>query len=220
MSSHSVELTPEPSQIQLGPFKISIPVICLLWGMTLLGGLLLSADYQWRPAVSGETPERWPATPSIASPAGKPILLMFLHPHCPCSRSSLAQLKALLADEPGKAVVQILFFDSPEFKLRIEESDNWKLAHNVPGVTVALDKDGKASRMFGACASGTVVLYDGAGQLQFTGGITAGRGHVGTNPAVEAVTACLNGATVTRRDYPVFGCPISRLPTESKPVLR
>ena len=186
----------------------------------MLVGLFMSADYQWRPAASGQIPTAWPQAAKLVTPAKQPVLLMFLHPYCPCSRASLTELTKLISAEPGKALVRILIFDSPEFKQPANESDLWRQALTIPHAMVDRDLDGVLSRQFGAHASGTVILYDGTGQLQYSGGITAGRGHSGDNPGLQAITAALHGQPVIRRDYPVYGCPISGLSADQKGAVR
>ena len=41
--------------------------------------------------------QRWPPSSQIPLDQTSPTLLLFLHPRCPCSRSSLAELERLLA---------------------------------------------------------------------------------------------------------------------------
>jgi hypothetical protein len=52
-----------------------------------------------------------------------------------------------------------------------------------------------------------VVLYNAAGALLFSGGITAARGHEGDNAGREMVLAHLAANDAGRR-APVFGCPL------------
>jgi hypothetical protein len=53
------------------------------------------------------------------------------------------------------------------------------------------------------------LLYDTAGRLLFSGGITAARGHSGDNAGREAIVALLAGAPTDRTQTPVFGCKLS-----------
>ncbi|MDB5340781.1 MAG: hypothetical protein JWN70_6400 [Planctomycetaceae bacterium] len=220
IDSFKAALAPESSHIRFGRVAIPISLICCVWGLIMVGGVGVIANYQWRPAPSGQTPERWPNSASIASPAGKPVLLMFLHPHCPCSRASLAELTRLMAQVRGKATIQLLFFASEQFEQPAGECPLWKKAITIPDVQVDRDIDGVLARQFGAYSSGKVLLYDRTGQLQFAGGITAGRGHGGDNPGARAIVGALNGQRVLQRSYPVFGCPISAISDEEKGPVR
>ena len=65
---------------------------------------------------------------------------------------------------------------------------------------------GTLPRKLGAETSGHVVLYDEAGNLRFSGGITRSRGHVGESDGARALSALLNGSPATSGNFPVFGC--------------
>lgn len=202
----------ENPHLEIGPLKIPIWIACLIWGVMMFAGLLVTIDYQWHPTTTSKTPEQWPLASPISGPRDQSVMLMFLHPHCPCSRSSLAELANLAKQVPTHPTIKILFLESSDFSVPVEQTAAWRAASAIPQATVQHDQDGKLSRLFGASSSGTLVLYDKTGRLQFAGGITAGRGHSGTNPGIEALTACLNGAGGSRRVFPVFGCPISKIP--------
>ena len=73
------------------------------------------------------------------------------------------------------------------------------------------DRDGPVARAFGASTSGQTLLYDAAARLVFNGGITAARGHSGSNDGRDALVALLNAAVPRRRTTPVFGCSLLRL---------
>jgi hypothetical protein len=73
---------------------------------------------------------------------------------------------------------------------------------------VVIDEGGVEAARFEALTSGQVVLYDGEGRLQFSGGITGARGHLGDNLGLRRVMSLLRGAEPDRTDSPVFGCPL------------
>jgi glyoxylase-like metal-dependent hydrolase (beta-lactamase superfamily II) len=88
----------------------------------------------------------------------------------------------------------------------------------IPTVRVTVDAGGAMARRFGARTSGHAVLYDPAGKLVFTGGITGSRGHEGDNPGSEAVaSAVLSPSTPHVDTTRVYGCalatPTAALPT-------
>jgi hypothetical protein len=53
-----------------------------------------------------------------------------------------------------------------------------------------------------------VILYDAAGRLRFSGGITAARGHAGDNLGRSAIVELLEGDSPTATATPVFGCSL------------
>lgn len=200
--------------------KVRTGLALSVWAGLLAFGMLQSIDYVWRPAVTGVAPRHWPASAQIAPPRNKPVLVMFLHPHCPCSRTSLAELATLVRATPGKLETHVQFLASRELKQPAELSKSWALAQKIPGLHVACDADGQTAKMFGAAASGAVVLYDQFGHLQFAGGITQGRGHGGENQGAAAIAALVRGKPAGCRAHPVYGCPITRSSSASVPDIR
>ena len=51
---------------------------------------------------------RWPATSQLVRDPGRPTLIMFVHPHCPCSRATLAELDRLLSPRRDRVAVRIV----------------------------------------------------------------------------------------------------------------
>ncbi len=71
-------------------------------------------------------------------------------------------------------------------------------------------EDGDEARRFGAATSGHVMLYDAAGRLHFSGGITPARGHEGDSLGRDAVIDLIEAyRSAGRRCSPVFGCPLA-----------
>ncbi len=78
----------------------------------------------------------------------------------------------------------------------------------VTGVGVTRDLDGTESRRFGAATSGQVVVYDDAGRLRFSGGITPSRGHEGDNAGRNAILALISRRGPRIATTRVFGCSL------------
>lgn len=100
-----------------------------------------------------------------------------------------------------------------------EQTDSWRMAAALPGVTVVRDDSGREALRFGAATSGQTLLYDADGALLFSGGITAARGHAGDNAGRSELVSLLNREQSARartlnpeqshRDATsVFGCPL------------
>jgi hypothetical protein len=89
-----------------------------------------------------------------------------------------------------------------------EQTDLWRKASGLPGVTVVRDDDGRVAQLFGAATSGQTLLYDPHGTLLFSGGITGARAHAGENAGRQAVVDLLNREPAARSATSVFGCPL------------
>jgi hypothetical protein len=153
----------------------------------------------------------------MPSASRRPILVMFLHPLCSCSRASLAELREVVARNPGQLTVWLLFLKSPNLAAPAEQSALWQTAKSIPGVNVAADPDGVEARRFGAQTSGHLAVYGSDRNLLFSGGITESRGHVGDNSHLEQVLSVLAGSTAPgSRFAPVYGCALNdRTPTRT-----
>jgi hypothetical protein len=79
----------------------------------------------------------------------------------------------------------------------------------IPGVTVLSDVDGVEAGRFGSLTSGHTFLFDSAGRLLFSGGITGARGHAGENVGENAVVSLINNGSSQRDRTLVYGCSFS-----------
>jgi hypothetical protein len=79
-------------------------------------------------------------------------------------------------------------------------------------VAVQADLKGLIGKKFGAETSGYVLLYNPAGQLLFSGGITGSRGHAGDNAGEDAIIALVNGQNPGVTHTSVFGCSLLNKP--------
>jgi hypothetical protein len=172
--------------------------------------------YELTPGEAGATPRTWPEASHLERKPGLPTLVMMAHPECPCTRASIAELGALLAEYPGQLAAHILFYQPEEDPLFGTKSAAWQSAKAIPGVQISADKEGSEAARFGGETSGDVVLFDPAGRVVFHGGITAARGHLGPNPGVRALQGHLAGASSSASSGPVFGCPITEATSISK----
>lgn len=135
---------------------------------------------------------------------------MFVHPECPCTRASLHELSGLLA-RPAAGVSPVLVVMGPVN----DAAGGWEhtalaaSAGHIPGLTLFMDRDGAEAARFGAETSGHVVLYDPQGRLQFAGGITSSRGHVGDNVGLRTVERLLQHPAAAPAQHAVFGCPLT-----------
>ncbi len=205
---HSSTSAPEAHNQARSKVLIALLVV---WLLALLVGCLLLIDYDTRPGALGPTPEAWPSATGLVRSTAQPTLVMFIHPRCPCSRASVAELARLMEQRTSPVDVRVLFVQPRATPEDWSRTALWRAAEQIPGVRVAVDHGGEESHVFGAATSGQALLYDAAGQLVFRGGITAGRGHFGANPASEKLLAQINAASPTSGAspvHPVFGCSL------------
>jgi hypothetical protein len=183
---------------------LTASVVCWV-ALISLGGWALS-QHAWSAGAAAPTP-------AATSPTDRPTLIVFAHPHCPCSRVTVAELAWVLDRCPIPVAVRV-FLAAPE-----GAADGWDdtplraEAARLPGAVLTTD-DGREATRFGARTSGHTVVYDAAGRLLFSGGVTAGRGHRGGNPGRDAALAALRDGR-PGPSSPVFGCPL--FPEPSSP---
>jgi hypothetical protein len=89
-----------------------------------------------------------------------------------------------------------------------EATDLADAAKKIPGVEVHVDVDGREARAFGAVVSGHALLFDPAGALLFSGGLTAARGHEGDSVGQASILAALRGGPSGAASAATFGCEV------------
>jgi hypothetical protein len=178
------------------------------WAGVVAVGLAVMLSYETTPGQAAKTPPHWPRFTHIPQPSGRPSLLLFAHPHCPCTRATMGELARLMTQCEGKLDAAVLFFSPKDSGPSWEQTELRREAVGIPGVRVLDDKDGDEARRFGAETSGQTVLYDASGQLLFSGGITASRGHSGDNAGRSAIVSFVNSGHADRNSTPTFGCSL------------
>lgn len=182
---------------------------CLL-SVVLIGfGFIRLQSYDSAPGAAARPPASAPvALAAFSRQTRLPVLLMFVHPKCPCTRASLDELALLMAQESGRVSAHVVFALPSADTRQWLPSDLWRQASSIPGVHVVADPDGTLTRRFGSATSGQVLLYSAAGRLLFQGGITSARGHDGDNLGSQTILRLLNGERKAVASTPVFGCPL------------
>lgn len=187
--------------------RISTPWIAA-WVTLMLTGILVLESYSSNAGTPGDSTAEWPAECEMARAADAFTLLMFIHPRCPCSRASIRELARIHALTIDRVDIRVVFFQPAT------EIDDWsntdlvRSAALIPGVTVVRDTDARLASQFSVNTSGHVLLYGETGQLLFSGGVTAGRGHEGDNAGEDTVVSLIRKHRRLPGSSPVFGCPI------------
>jgi hypothetical protein len=172
--------------------------------------------YETTPGSSGPVASNWPAESKVTREPGKPTFVMVAHPHCPCTRASIAELAQIMAHAPADVKATVLFVKPSGAAADWDDTDLRRSAAAIPGVTVQTDENGIEAARFGAETSGHTLVFDGDGKLLFTGGITATRGHVGNNVGENAALAALRQQAPDRGRTSVFGCSLTKQATRGE----
>ena len=184
-------------------------LLSCFWLLALGFGLRNLFSYENTPGATGKSPESWPTSSRIIRSADHYNLVMLAHPYCPCTRASVNELAAIMAQTQGKLSAYVLFL-KPE-----NSSEGWadtklrRTAAAIPGVTTLTDLAGSEARRFGAETSGHTLLFDPKGRRVFNGGITASRGHAGGNAGESAIVALVNRGETGHSSTFVFGCALT-----------
>jgi hypothetical protein len=187
------------------PFGVSLAAA--IWLIAAGTGMLFMLRYSMSPGDPGHPPFRWPGG-SLARSTNLPTLLLFVHPHCPCSRATLSELEVLLAQSNGLLKTFIVFAKPVGAPEDWSTTDLCRTARRIPDTTTIEDTDAAEARRFNVETSGTALLYSQSGELLFHGGLTRARGHSGDNAGREAVFALARGTLRKSAPTPVFGCPL------------
>jgi hypothetical protein len=181
------------------------------WGV-LLGVMWKTLlEHAYLPAATHSVSDEWPRETRLGAPREHPCIVLFAHPFCPCTHSSLGELRDLIDRLPPATQVEIVFVTPGLEPSRVMQSANVSFACDLRRANVMFDATGEESRRFGATASGEVLLFDGKGRRLFQGGITPARGHRGEARGQELIERLARGQSAPpgERAAPVFGC---RLP--------
>jgi hypothetical protein len=184
-----------------------------VWLLAATSGLAVLWTYGTTAGTPADPPPRWPAKSRLAREAGRRTLVVFAHPHCPCTRASIEELDRLLASVAEPPQVHVLFTKPDGTEPAWELTDLWQRAAEIPGVSIARDEGGREAERFGVATSGQVLLYDVAGTLRFAGGITPSRGHAGDSAGRSMLQDLLASRSVAQDATPVFGCALHEAPS-------
>jgi len=180
----------------------------LLW-LAIVGlGQRTMLNYDYIAAPPSAPPAKWPADSKIPRVAGLPSIVLVAHPHCPCTRATIGELALLMTRVHGQASAVVVFVRPPGVPENWEKTDLWRSAARIPGVTVLGDADGLEAARFGAQASGQTLFYSASGDLQFSGGITASRGHSGDNLGRSSLVALVTTGESATNHTSVYGCSL------------
>ena len=180
----------------------------LAWLVVVGVGQRAMLNYEFAPAVPGTPPTKWPEKSKIQHVQGIPTIVMVAHPRCPCTRATIEELARMMVKLQNRASVTVVFVRFDGLADDWEKTDLWRSASAIPGVSAVSDPEGVEALLFGAQASGQTMLYSASGDLQFSGGITASRGHSGDNPGHSAIVSLVTTGSSTVHHTSIYGCSL------------
>lgn len=142
---------------------------------------------------------------------------MFLHPRCSCSFATLNELERVIASVGEKPDIHFYFADVMDHKA-LQETHLWQQAKRFQAASLQIDIQ-NISDFFGVESSGNILLYSASGELLFSGGITASRGHEGDNAGKSQLVSLLNQQTSELTQPAVFGCALAQHQDSLNPIL-
>ena len=78
----------------------------MLWLGAVIGGFAAALIHEQTPAASHDVVAHWPAQTVCVPPHDKPMLVVFIHPKCPCTRASRLLAMKRSAIETSGAVLR------------------------------------------------------------------------------------------------------------------
>ena len=185
------------------------------WLIAVSVGIYAVWRYSSQPGEASRSLTHWPVESKLALSKEKLTLLMFLHPKCPCSRTSVNELAILLGRRRSDFETTVVFIHPSGVPDEWSKTGLRDKVAALPGVQIFEDREGREGKRFQAATSGETFLFNPAGELLFHGGITLARGHAGNNEGRRFLTACKEASPEgAPRHTSVFGCPLEGLCSE------
>ncbi len=191
-----------------GAFLILLLAAYSLWiGLVLIGHLVLF-EYEMTASPLADTRRIFPEKSTIQLAHGRQNIVMFLHPMCPCSLSSVDEFRELMRSGQKDLLGTVVAYMPRDQEAEWSLQPVFSSLKRIRNVSVVYDIDGVQTKLFGATTSGHVLIYDGRGILQFTGGITDSRGHTGDNANYELAKKTIVARNPKFTTAPVYGCAL------------
>src|SRR5262245_41953379 len=111
----------------------TIPLVLVVagWLATTVTGFAIWELYESTPGLSGDVPHH---ADRHAGSAATWELVVYLHPHCPCSRATLSELTEIARTAGPAVVVRVVFVRPAGEEEGWERGELWDTATSSPGV--------------------------------------------------------------------------------------
>ena len=196
----------DSSSNQRRRIRLAAAALVALWLLGSGFGMGALIRYVGTRGDVGDVPSRWPPQSALPHHDGRPQLLVFLHPRCPCSTATLRELQRYcLSVDKSNAMEWRFVFSMPRGRGEAwARGVHWRHVRDWFQQEPLMDWGLCETRRFGVRVSGHVLLYDRDGALLFSGGVTNGRGHEGDNRGMSALVAAVQSMRAERQDGPVL----------------
>ena len=185
-------------------------VTAVLWVLGVVASFGALTRYSSTPGAAHAPEAAAAAFLGAERQPGRPLLVMVVHPRCPCTEASLAEMGDLLGRSHGAIDALVLQYQAAGWP---KPPAAIKLAGAA--IRVVPDPEGRVAATLGAETSGHCVFVDAGGVIRFHGGLTLSRGHRGRSPAQDAILAAVAGSKAVLAPAPVFGCSLLNCPAPS-----
>lgn len=189
---------------QTTPPKWLLALTFPLWFAAVASGVVYLTLYKMQPGVQAHARDS-----GVHEPL--PVLMVFLHPRCPCGAATLSELERTTSYVGKRMIVQAVIVYPKGGGKEWTDSAIAKRAKSLPGAQIVWDEGGVLSTRLGVSTSGQVLLYSRQGKLVFEGGITASRSHEGANTGEDNIEEYIRSGRVFTGKTPVFGCSLGDL---------
>lgn len=178
------------------------------WFVACGSVLWLLWSYSNAAGPQGMLPVGWTPDARLECPEDRPMLLVFAHPKCPCTRATMSAIERLQRDVPGTFATRVVFYEPDGADASWHQTDLWVRAQKLIDAKAIADPGGSISGGAGAAVSGCVALLDPQDGLLFWGGVTPSRGHEGESVGLNSLRSILRGQEPVESRAPVFGCEL------------
>jgi len=188
--------------------------LIVLWSTAVAFGFSLLLVHESTPGMANPLPTHWPTDIAVQRCTDRPMLLVFIHPQCPCTMATLKELERLVAEVEMPVQTTLILNCPTDQETAWKQTAIWRRCESISKGSLLVDFGGEMATKFRISTSGHCALYSAAGKLLFQGGITASRGHEGESTGRVAIRAHLssNGRDIDKMqmksETPVFGCEL------------
>src|SRR5689334_13730484 len=112
--------------------------LAIAWVAAVLCGLFLLWHYANTPAGATESLAKWPENSQISLDPNLPTLVLFVHPHCPCTRATIAELARIAAKAKGRFTGCVVLYKPSDSGEAWEQTDIVRSAEEIPGMRVVV----------------------------------------------------------------------------------
>ena len=183
------------------------------WVIAVAVSVFAVERYASQPGVASPITLAWPKNTQLSLAADKPTALLFAHPKCPCTEATIREFQRIEARHPSAFHTTVVFAVTAAQEEAWRDTRLVREARNIQSARIVFDRDGVESGRFECSVSGQILLFAPDGQMLYSGGITAARGHEGINGGQEAFEYQLAHPDSPAISFPVFGCGLVRTPS-------